>query len=276
MIENETWKGIKDYEGVYRLSSYGRVQNIISGRFITLRKNGNQIRCVLNYGKKSMDFCVSKQLPEYFPNNNYSLINNFEYLNELSKPSLCLAGEQWRDVKGYEGEFSVSNLGRIKSLSRNIPAHTRCGNPTQRVSKDKIMRLGISNCGYQLVIFGNKGFSVHRLVAIAFIDNPDNLPEVNHIDGCKTNNYADNLEWLTSSENSLHAYETGLAGRGAEGSRAKFTWDEVRYIRSSSLTRKELAKMFGVNKATIGRIITRDTYEFDPLNSEDEEQYRII
>ena len=273
MLENEIWKDINGYNTVYQISSYGRVRNTATGKFLTLCKNGNQIRCVLHEGKKSKDFCVSRQVYEYFPESHSFDPDNYLYLNSLSKPTNHLDdidGELWRDMVGYEGSFCISSMGRVKSMDRTVSALTRCGNPSTRAISEKILRVSTSNCGYHQVFLNKKGLLVHRLVAQAFIENPDNLPDVNHIDGCKTNNHVENLEWVTRSENVLHAYELGLAGRGAEGSRAKFTWDEIRYIRSSPLTRKELAKMFGVNKATIGRIITHDTYEFDPLSSEEE------
>lgn len=106
--------------------------------------------------------------------------------------------EVWKDVKGYEGFYQVSNLGRVKSLPRN-----------GTVKRERILtphRVG----GYlhaELNMRGvHKGKKIHRLVAEAFIPNPDNKREVNHIDGNKHNNTVENLEWVTSSENQLHAF----------------------------------------------------------------------
>ena len=114
--------------------------------------------------------------------------------------------EIWKDIEGYEGLYQVSNLGRVKSI------YGWCGN--RFVKRTKILKLKINNKGYTKVyLYKNKKskmFFVHRLVAMAFVPNPNNLPQVNHKDGNKLNNSIGNLEWCTCSENIKHAYKTGL------------------------------------------------------------------
>lgn len=114
-----------------------------------------------------------------------------------------LPNETWKDIKGYEGLYQVSNLGRIKSLEREIfhpLTNTYVLHPEQilKISKGKRDR-------YYLVGLHQNGklktFSVHRLVAIAFIPNPDNKPQIDHIDGNKINNVVENLRWCTAKEN---------------------------------------------------------------------------
>lgn len=102
--------------------------------------------------------------------------------------------EIWKDVVGYEGLYQVSNLGYVKRKNR-ILKHTYREH-------------------YKAVILCKNGktktFQVHRLVALAFIPNTNNLPQINHIDGNKLNNKVSNLEWVTPSENRKHGIRLGL------------------------------------------------------------------
>lgn len=108
--------------------------------------------------------------------------------------------EIWKNIEGYEGLYQVSNLGRVKSLDKYLP------DTLGRVSfrKEKII-CQLQRGGYLAVQIWKKGknkkFLVHRLVATAFIPNPDNLPQVNHKDENKANNNVDNLEWCTHQYN---------------------------------------------------------------------------
>ena len=104
--------------------------------------------------------------------------------------------EVWKDIEGYEGLYQVSNLGRVKSLSRI--------DSLGRKYKEKMLRQSNSR-GYLHICLSKdnnrKGYQTHRLVAQAFVSNPKNKPQVNHIDEDKTNNQANNLNWMTSKEN---------------------------------------------------------------------------
>lgn len=115
-----------------------------------------------------------------------------------------LSDEEWRDIPGYEGLYQVSNLGRVKSLPRGRQYPSRQTHNNIRVLKLK------SNGYYQVNLskFNKvKCYSVHRLVALAFIPNPKKLPCINHKDENKTNNCVENLEWCTRRYNCV--YGTG-------------------------------------------------------------------
>ena len=118
-----------------------------------------------------------------------------------------MQNECWKPIKDYEGIYEVSNYGRVKSLERVIyNSGTKNGLYTihEKIIKQRINKKRHGYCELSLHKNGKeKRFKVHRLVAEAFIPNPNNLPEVNHIDGNKENNHASNLEWCTSKENKM-------------------------------------------------------------------------
>lgn len=115
--------------------------------------------------------------------------------------------EIWKDIPGYEGSYQVSNLGRVKSLSRAI-TQLQKGRTVSHKLKGKILKTFCTGCGYDMVNLGSsRGRSklVHRLVAEAFLSNPENKLQVNHINGDKQDNKAENLEWASPSENMHHS-----------------------------------------------------------------------
>ena len=118
--------------------------------------------------------------------------------------------EIWKDVIGLEGIFQVSNMGRIRSLDKYANV---CGGG-KRLVKGRILKPTKLQNGYYEAQFHHKGeriiYLLHRLVAIHFIDNPLNLPEVNHKDENPQNNNVENLEWCTNQENRKHAMINGL------------------------------------------------------------------
>ena len=121
--------------------------------------------------------------------------------------------EIWMPIKGYEDSYQISNFGRVRSIDRIAMT----GNPLHETRiKGKIKSNVKLKNGYMSIVLYNHcspcAKYIHRLVAETFIPNPENKREVNHIDGDKTNNHVPNLEWVTSSENKIHAYENNLMG----------------------------------------------------------------
>lgn len=120
--------------------------------------------------------------------------------------------EEWRDIRGFDGVYQISNLGRVKSID-----HYASNGKTQILYKGKIRKNKILPNGYEVVMINHKNYYIHRLVAIAFIDNPNGYKEVNHIDENKLNNCVNNLEWCCRGYNAtykdLHK-RIGLRQRG--------------------------------------------------------------
>lgn len=159
-----------------------------------------------------------------------------------------IEGEIWLPVVGFEGFYEVSNMGRVKSLSN-------------KGTTNIIKATTINNGGYVTIrLAKNKkemGKLVHRLVAEAFIPNPDNKATVNHIDSNRINNNLDNLEWTTYSENLKHAFKYG----SKKATNKKLTDDQVNDIRNSDLSCSVLGKMFNVAASTINKIKLNKRYK---------------
>lgn len=115
--------------------------------------------------------------------------------------------EDWRDVVGFEGIYLISNYGNVKSVSR--PAVTKC--QSIRVITEKYLKKEVVRKGYYRIRTSKNGvkgkLAVHRMVAMAFIPNPENKPEVNHIRGFTNDNVFTQLEWNTRKENAVHAIQ---------------------------------------------------------------------
>jgi hypothetical protein len=164
--------------------------------------------------------------------------------------------EIWRDIEGYEGLYEVSNLGRVRSLGCIIKLRHNC----TMMREGKVLKLDNRN-GYLYAGLSKKGVlkgvGVHRLVAKAFIPNPNNLPQVNHIDANRANNHINNLEWVTCSDNHKHAFKLGNRNsKGSKNAGSKLTEEQAISIKYgySHLSSREVATLFGICVTSVNLI----------------------
>ncbi len=130
--------------------------------------------------------------------------------------------EKWEAIKDYEGMYEISNFGRVKSLAREVMREYKDRKSNYIFIPEKILRQNnLQTGGYCAVNLCKDGnhvsMKIHRLVAIAFIPNPENKPEVNHKRGVKTDNHRTELEWSTKSENITHSFNNGFHTVGIFG-----------------------------------------------------------
>lgn len=175
--------------------------------------------------------------------------------------------EIWKDVPGFEGCYQASDLGRIKSLKRIVISKRGVAMPKPElirkgsITKQKYIEMRLSKNGVK------KNYKVHRLILSAFCPNNDPSLECNHKDGNKQNNKLENLEWVTPSQNSLHAHRIlkSKNNKGLNNPRAKLTPLKVDTIKrlyfEDCLAQTEIAKMFCVNQTQISRIVLNKAWK---------------
>ncbi len=199
---------------------------------------------------------------EYYKNLDLADIKYFCEIDLIEKI------EEWRDIQDFIDRYMISDLGRIKSLSR--PRST--GRGGIHIIPTRIMRQSLDRDGYLLTGLRSPGLykkaKVHREVAIAFIPNPENKPEVNHVglgedgkEGNKFDNRVISLRWSTGAENMKHASENDLLRKGESHKSAKLTEKEVLEIRASNLSHKELSIIYNTGRPNITQIINRQRWK---------------
>ncbi len=178
--------------------------------------------------------------------------------------------EIWKDVIGYEKYYQVSNFGRVKRINNRVWNKGYWRNKPHYITRqEKYLSIKSNKRGYACCVFTKncieKGMQVHRLVAQAFIPNPQNKPQVNHKNGIKTDNKVENLEWCTQKENAQHAYINGLEPRGSKNGNALLTEKQILEIRNKHVPRKypfkQLSKEYNVSVSNIASIVQRKSWK---------------
>lgn len=173
--------------------------------------------------------------------------------------------ELWKPAPDYEGLYEVSDLGRVRRIGKGY------GATVGRVLKYKIDHRGYNQVSLYDARHRSRSHKVCRLITKAFVQNPLGKPEVNHINGTKTDDSSANLEWATRSENQLHAFKTGLQEPtfGEKDGMAILTEEQVLEIRrryaSGDTTYKALAQEYGMSHFTIGGIVRGESWKHLPI-----------
>lgn len=190
-IQEEIWKDIPGFNGKYQVSNNGDVRVNYKYKAHSLYEHSRLLNKDGAVVSLSKDGITKKHNVDY-------LIDTLFGIQHVDS----LPNEEWKHIKGFEGYYMISNMGRILSVAKFIDR----GNGARQYCKEQIVQAKtIINSGYRIVnLIKNKKtykFLIHRLVATHFVENPNNLPFVNHKDEDKLNNNANNLEWCTKEYN---------------------------------------------------------------------------
>lgn len=178
-----------------------------------------------------------------------------------------LKGEIWVDVLNFEGHFKISNKCRIKALSRKV----ECKNGF-RTKRERICKQYVNREGYLTVSFRKKGvkkriWMVHVLLALHFIPNPKNKPQVHHIDDNPTNPCLYNLKWVTGKENMEYAAKRGRMRRGEKQFMSKLKEAEVLDIYETDMPYRKMAALFNVSFSAIQLIKSNANWKYLTKNA---------
>ena len=163
--------------------------------------------------------------------------------------------ENWKDIKGYENLYQISDFGNVKSIEKKSNGTRGRINIRHSINHKPFL----TKKGYNTVKLRKNGhsksFLVHRLVAINFIPNIHNKSQVNHINSIKTDNSVTNLEWCTASENLIHSFKNGTHNiKGEKNPSSKITNNDAEDIRKSNESIKELSKKYKISEVSVRKV----------------------
>lgn len=164
-------------------------------------------------------------------------------------------------IPGFEGKYKVSSLGYVLRVDY---VYYREDGVKQTKKQKKLGGSKLTPKGYMRVRLDGKTKFIHQIIAENFIPNPNNLPQINHIDGNKLNNNSNNLEWVTNQENRDHAVKNRLIAYGETAGLTKLTLNQVKEIKylysQGNLSQREIAKMFNIGQQNVSMIIRNKTW----------------
>lgn len=272
LLENEYFIPLKNYEEKYEISNYGRVKESASlkilhrvkvpksGFLITLHIEGKKkiINSGMTVAKNFIDNPENLVNVRYVDGDKFNChVSNIEWSRKsTNKNDKNYAGidnkiyedEIFVDIIGYEGLYQISNYGKVLALR-------------YKNTHEQLLQPVIKKSGYVVYNLNKDGKYTyprsHRLVALHFIENKNNHPFVNHIDGNKLNNQVSNLEWCSMEYNNRHAKETGLLREPYTNTLKKLNEEKVKEIKSLLEQGKfmtDIAKIYGVSRDSISNI----------------------
>lgn len=297
-MSEEVWRTKPEYEGYYEFSNYGRVKSV--DRYVNGKSGSKWLRkgkvlkpdncgvLSLSINGKIYHVNLGKTIAELFME-DYNEDTYLKYKDgdktNCSLDNLELCTEEiegnWADVKGYEGYYQVSDDGRVRSLERyKICGFT--GKPA--LTKGKVLKPGYTNDGYAYVNLSKPGkkykpYYVHRLVAQAFLENPNDLPYVNHKDENPTNNNYTNLEWCTPKYNANYGTAIERKSQKARDNNPDIYNRAIINITTGEQYNSidEVCTLFGYNKSAIKDCCegTKDTTHNYNWRYLDDEKYEV-
>ena len=263
---SDEWRTVRDYECLYEINELGQVRNCKNKRIKTQFQRGcvekESLYVGLNKKGKTESRRIDRMLYDAFGDD---LLEENKFADEI-----------WKGISGYKEYYMVSNYGNVKSLDRYITQRHKNGDTYERFIKGRILSRNKDNGnGYLIVNLSAGAFVesrneyVHILVAKHFIENTENKPTVNHIDGNKSNNNLENLEWATYSEQLIHAYDNNLRGititklQGESCKSSKLKKSQVLEVLKMLVynTDSEIAEIYGVCRKTINNIRNNKTWK---------------